>query len=68
MVDERASPSAGWREVYEEMGVEDGVEGDREDGAESVRCSDCGLMVEREEHRCPMAGVGDGEEHCWSRK
>lgn len=66
MVEERASPSTGWREVYELMDVEGGSEiidddpnsRDESDG-EPDQCPGCGLEVARqEEHRCPVGEVG----------
>lgn len=56
MGEERESPSAGWREVYEEMGVDS--EGHEPSDGEPERCPDCGLEVEPdEEHHCPLAEV-----------
>ena len=55
MVDERESPSTGWQEVYEEMGVD---EPDDENDEELTRCPDCGLAVPcDEEHHCPLAEI-----------
>lgn len=58
MVEERESPSADWREIYDEMGVDD--EGhEASDEAARERCSECGLVVPRnEEHRCPLVDKG----------
>ena len=54
MVEEEASPSTCWREVYEAMGVEDDQHED--EGDEPARCPDCGLVLARDaEHRCPLA-------------
>ena len=66
MVDERESPSAGWREVYHEMAADPGVE-------EATRpCPDCGRTCEhllRDVYECEEHGVfrasaggGDGGE------
>ncbi|UPW01940.1 hypothetical protein M0R88_07540 [Halorussus gelatinilyticus] len=63
MVDERASPSAGWREVYHEMDADPNVE------AATRSCPDCGQTCEnvlREVYECEEHGVfrasADGSE------
>ena len=54
MVEDRASPSAGWREVYDEMGVD-------ADAEESTRdCPDCGRRCDGvlgDVYECPDHGV-----------
>ena len=56
MVDERDSPSAGWRETYDEMGVDDDHEPTDRDVP--TRCPGCGLVVtSKEEHRCPLTEI-----------
>ena len=54
MVDERESPSAGWREVYDEMAADPNVE-------EATRpCPDCGRHCEnvlRDVYECEDHGV-----------
>ena len=54
MVDERESPSAGWREVYDEMEADPDVE------AATHRCPDCGQQCEnvlRDVYECEEHGV-----------
>lgn len=63
MVDENASPSASWREVYERMAVDDShEEGEGGEKDAPPRCPGCGLALpEPNEHRCPVARAnGDG--------
>jgi hypothetical protein len=62
MVDERESPSAGWREVYDEMEADPDVE------EATHRCPDCGQQYENvirdvyecEEHGAFRASACDG--------
>jgi hypothetical protein len=62
MVDERESPSAGWREVYHEMEADAGIE------EATHRCPDCGRTCEnvaRDVYDCGKHGLfrafDDGE-------
>lgn len=63
MVDERESPSAGWREVYDEM------EADPEIEEATYPCPDCGQQCENvirdvygcEEHGVFRASASDGD-------
>lgn len=49
MVDERTSPSTGWREVYERMGVA------TEEREEWQPCPECGTKIRpTKRHRCPL--------------
>lgn len=53
MVDDRSSPSAGWREVYAEMEVDTSIEDDEEP------CPDCGRRSPQVFHaiyRCERHG------------
>lgn len=54
MVDERESPSAGWHEVYDEMGADPDVE------EATHRCPDCGQQCEnvlRDVYECDEHGI-----------
>ncbi|PSP57123.1 hypothetical protein BRC82_00800 [Halobacteriales archaeon QS_1_67_19] len=54
MVEDRRSPSAGWREVYSEMEADTDVE------APTARCPDCGRRCRnllRDVYECPDHGV-----------
>lgn len=62
MVDERGSPSAGWREVYHEMDADTGIE------EMTHPCPDCGRACEnvaRDVYDCEKHGLfrasADGE-------
>lgn len=49
VVDERTSPSTGWREVYERMGVA------TEEREEWQPCPECGTKIRpTKRHRCPL--------------
>ncbi|WP_135827502.1 hypothetical protein [Halorussus halobius] len=54
MVDDRTSPSAGWRAVYAELGVDPDVEG------QPRACPDCGRECDGPlggAYECPVHGV-----------